>query len=124
MTNQEIMIRLELLRKLGDVRGKFGWYIYKNTKILSDACAEAVKMRNEAVMEYGVKNADGTYSIDPACDRWSEYLAEVEPVMQIEQDVKLLKMKRDEFDKIAEGSDLSATELSIIDEIIVEGNDE
>ena len=56
MTNQDIMMRLELLKQLGSVRGKLGWYIYRNTKILTDACAEAVKIRNDAVLKYGTKD--------------------------------------------------------------------
>lgn len=120
MTNSEIMMCLELLKKLGDVRGKFGWYIYRNIKILSEACEEAVKIRNEAVKKYGIQNENGTYSLDPACEGWADYVAEMEPVMQIEQDVKLKKISREEFEALAEDAGLSVSELAVIDEIIVE----
>lgn len=120
MTNQEIMMRLDLIRQLGNIRGKLGWYVYRNTKILATACAEAVKIRDDAVMKYGTKNGENTYSINPGSKGWKECVAEVEPVMKIEQDVKLEKISREEFDVLAKDADLSAAELTILDELIVE----
>lgn len=120
MTNREIIMQLELLKKLSDVRGKFGWYIYRNYRILSEACAEALKLRDEAIVKYGVKNENGTFSIDPSNDGWTEYLAEIEPVLQIRQEVKLCRISREEFDALAENADLSAMGLMTLDEIIVE----
>lgn len=123
MTNQDIMMRLELLKQLGSVRGKLGWYIYRNTKILADACAEAVKLRNDAVVKYGTKDGEDTYSINRSSEKWQEYIAEVEPVLKIEQEVKMLKLGREEFEHLAEASGLSAAELTIIDELIVEDSE-
>ena len=115
MTNEEIIARRDLLSRLGDVRGKFGWYIYRNMKILSEACAEAIRIRDEAICKYG---EDG--SINPASDKWADFIAEIKPVMDIDQDVKMMKMPRDEFEKLAADGDLSAAELSILDANIVE----
>lgn len=120
MTNNEIIMRLDLLRQLGNVRGKLGWYVYRHTKALTEASAEAVRIRNDAVVKYGTKNGDDTYSINPESEKWAEYAAEVEPVMKIDQEVKLDKISREEFDAIAKDADLSAMELSILDELIVE----
>ena len=120
MTNQEIMMRLDLVRQLGNVRGKLGWYVYRNIKVLAAACAEAVKIRDDAVIKYGTKDGENVYSINPESKRWQEYVAEVEPVMKIEQNVKLEKISREEFDVLAKDTDLSATELTILDELIVE----
>lgn len=115
MTNEEIITKRDLLGRLGEVRGKFGWYIYRNLKILSDACAEAIKIRDDAIRKYGESD-----SIGPNSENWQKYLDEVAPVMQIEQDVKLYQMPREDFDALAETSDLSAVELSILDAVIVE----
>ena len=115
MTNEEIIVRRDLLGRLGEVRGKFGWYIYRNSKILTEACAEAVKLRDDAIRKYGEDD-----SINPQSEKWEQYLAEVSPVMQIEQDVTLMKMPRAEFDELAKDADLSAVELSIMDATIVE----
>jgi hypothetical protein len=119
MKNQDIIMQAELLKRLSGVRGKLGWYVYRNIKILSDACTEAMKIRNEAVMKYGSEE-NGAYSINPSSEHWAEYAAEVEPVMNIEQDVKLCKISRAEFDDIAKDADLTAAELMVLDEILVE----
>lgn len=115
MTNEEIIIRRDLLSRLSEVRGKFGWYIYRNSKILTEASAEAVRIRDDAIRKYGKDD-----SISPDSENWDKYLAEVTPVMQIEQDVALVRMPRAEFDELAKDAGLSAVELSILDATIVE----
>lgn len=122
MTNNEAILRLELLKQLGDVRGKLGWYIYRNVKVLTEAVEEAVKIRNEALVKYGTKDDENTYSINPSAEGWAEYIKEVEPVMQIEQDIPLVMIKRDEFDALVSDTSLSASEMMVLDNLLVEGN--
>jgi len=117
MTNQELSTVRDALNRVSTCKGKMGWYVYRNLKIVGTALEEYEKLREELVRKYGDEK-EGTVTVRQEC--LADFTAELKPIAEIEQQVELCQIDRETFDKLAESSpELTAQELMILDAILI-----
>jgi hypothetical protein len=117
LTNQEMDIYVRALEKIsGKVKGKLAYAVARNIRKLSTELVEFQNMSNEAITKFGYPNENGTYTIRIDSDEYKKYLAEMQGVQNIENEVDLMKVSQD----VLEESDLNAQEMLSIDFMITE----
>lgn len=88
---------------------RINFYLQKNIQLIQEAALEINKARVDIGSQFGEPNNDGSGYIVPS-ERMAEAAAELNDLLNLEQDINLHIFKLDDFD----GIDLTFQELSAI----------
>lgn len=121
MTNKEMDDLLNGLEELMDkARGKLGYAIAKNYRILSEELNEYTEIKNTAIIKFGEKDNEGHISIQLGTEAHKQYLNEMKQYDDIKSDVNILIVSPEDV----YSSNLTAKEVSRILCMIKEDNNE
>ena len=91
LTNSQIIQYLNQLKQVSQCRGKLGWAVYRNIKVLSEALDEYNKMHDDLVRKYSTNGQ----TVDQ--DKFDEFSKELQPLLEIEQEIDLYTIPEEEL---------------------------
>lgn len=101
ITNGIMKYLLNTLNQPGFVdgaTGPTGYAIYRNLRILQNEIKDYDKVIEDALKEYGVESENGRYYIDEKdSEAIKKFTEKVDPVSNLEVDIDLYQIPRDEF---------------------------
>lgn len=112
LSNNQIMNRLEHLKRLLDHKDIVGYAAARNTRLLNEAALEFVQKRDELIMKYGDavfdENGKETGEITLAfdSDNFPIFLEELKPYAEIEQEINLVTLKYEQAIGLLSGTEL------------------
>lgn len=112
LSNEIILRRCNQLTPLLERSDIVGYVAARNTKILSDLIVEYVQMRDKLIVKYGDRVLDdkgketGEIALYAESDNFSEFLDEIRPYAEIEQEVNLVTLKYEQAIGLLSGTEL------------------
>lgn len=91
LTNSQIIQYLTQLKQVSQCRGKLGWAVYRNIKVLSEALDEYNKMHDDLVRKY----SSNGQTVDK--EKFDEFSKELQPLLEIEQDLEIRMISESEM---------------------------
>lgn len=111
-SNVEIREKILSLQPILSQRNVIGYVAARNARILTDALTEYSQFEREAIIKYGTADLDssgkslGTTSIDPASDKFNEFIKEMTPLQEIKQEVTIMIAKFDDAIGVLSGEEI------------------
>lgn len=108
LTNNQALLYLDRLRKVTGCKGKLGWAVYRNIKVLSGALEEYNRMHDDLVRKY----SENGRTVDK--DKVAEFTAELEPLLGIEQELDIYTLpEADMYDESLTAQDYMRLDFMI-----------
>lgn len=94
-TNDQLAQMLTVLERFLDKDGMLGYAIARNIRRIREVTTEYFQIRDELVIKHGKPDVDddgrnlGTTSLSPLSPEFAEFVEELSPYAQIEEEVEL-----------------------------------
>lgn len=112
MSNSEMKAHLQELAPILKQRNMLGYLAAYNTRVFTNALQEYSSFEREAIMKYGVNDLDeqgfptGTKSIQIGSPEYKEFIKELRPYLDIEQEVSIAIAKYESVINILSGEEI------------------
>ena len=91
--NAELVDLLDTLTPHLGRRDLIGYVCARNYRVIGDAVADYVDVRNSLLREYGEVRENGMPYIEPSMPRYAEFIERYEPIASVAQDVAIMPLK-------------------------------
>lgn len=114
-SNFKLEAMLESLRPLMSKKGKLGYVIARNFRVLADLTVDYIKAKEALIKKYGHPIENGEWQINSGSVHFNTFLNEMSPIADIEQDFNVMTITYEEV-----YDDLTAEEILSIDWMLTE----
>ena len=129
LTNSQMHAYMDTLQTLMDNKGILGYAILKNYNTFKDACKEYLQIYQNALVAYGDKTTEETaagtqeyMSISPASEHIEEFVAEMEPVSNVMQDVQIYTVGYSKAMDVLSASEMQSISFMLEDDLMTINN--